>query len=143
MSQKHVRGEGGSGENQGEKEWWEGDRRERGNGEKQSGEGRREDDMRERGGTSKGEKDLFCTVSVDIGHFTAHFLIHLFLFVVQILNIAHILGMESLRSLHEHCIHSLLTTVRVYMFTKRLLLQSFVQHIYVRIKFRVHLFSEI
>ena len=28
-SQKHVRGEGGSGKNQGEKEWWEGDRRKR------------------------------------------------------------------------------------------------------------------
>jgi len=53
-----VRGEGGSGENQGEKEWWEGDRRERENGEKQRGRERREDDMREMGGTSRGEKDV-------------------------------------------------------------------------------------
>jgi len=43
--------------NQGEKEWWEGDRRERENGEKQSGGERREDDMRKRGGTSMGEEE--------------------------------------------------------------------------------------
>jgi len=30
----HVCGDGGRGERQGEKEWWEGDRRERENGEK-------------------------------------------------------------------------------------------------------------
>ena len=54
-SQKHVRGERWSEENQGEKDCWEGDRRERKNGEKQSGGERREDDMRERGGTSMGE----------------------------------------------------------------------------------------
>jgi len=53
-SQKHVRGK----ENQGEKEWWEGDRRERENGEKQSGGERREDDMRARNGTSMGEKEV-------------------------------------------------------------------------------------
>jgi len=45
----------GGKENQGEKDCWEGDRRERKNGEKQSGGERREDDMRERGGTSMGE----------------------------------------------------------------------------------------
>jgi len=33
----HVCGEGWSGEKQGEKEWWEGDRRYRENGEKQVG----------------------------------------------------------------------------------------------------------
>jgi len=47
----HVCKQGGSGEKQGEKEWWEGDRRERKNGENQGGGGRREDDMRERDGT--------------------------------------------------------------------------------------------
>jgi len=43
--------EGGSGEKQGEKELWEGDRREREHGEKQGEGERREDDMRERDGT--------------------------------------------------------------------------------------------
>jgi len=47
----HVCGEGGSGEKQGEKEWWEGDRRERESGEKHGGGQRREDDMREMDGT--------------------------------------------------------------------------------------------
>jgi len=41
----YVCGEGGSGGRQGEKEWWEGDRRERENGEKQGGGDRREDDQ--------------------------------------------------------------------------------------------------
>ena len=40
----HTCGEGGSGEKQGEKEWWEGHRRERENGEKQGGGERREDE---------------------------------------------------------------------------------------------------
>ena len=43
----HACGEGGSGEKQGEREWWEDDRRERENVEKQGGGERREDDMRE------------------------------------------------------------------------------------------------
>ena len=47
MNPIHGFGEGGSGEKQGEKEWWEGDRRER----KQGVRERREDDMRERNGT--------------------------------------------------------------------------------------------
>ena len=44
----HVCGEGGSGEKQGEKEWWEGDSRENKNEERQGGGERLEDDMRER-----------------------------------------------------------------------------------------------
>ena len=49
----HVCGEGESGEKQGEKKWWEGDRRERKIGEKR-GEGKRwEDDMRESPGTRR------------------------------------------------------------------------------------------
>jgi len=47
----HVCGEEGSGDKQGEKEWWEGDRRKRENAEKQDGGQRREDDMKERNGT--------------------------------------------------------------------------------------------
>jgi len=44
----HVCGEGGK---LGEKEWWEGNKRERENGEKHGGGERWEDDMRERDGT--------------------------------------------------------------------------------------------
>jgi len=47
----HVCKAGGSGEKQGEKEWWEGDKGDRENGEKQGGGERWEDDMRERDGT--------------------------------------------------------------------------------------------
>jgi len=54
----HICGEGGSGEKQGEKEWWEGNRRERGNGEKQRGGERREDDIKERDRMWMGEKEV-------------------------------------------------------------------------------------
>jgi len=54
----HVCGEGGSGGRQGEKKWWEGDRRERENGEKQGGGERREDEKRERDGTCMGGKEV-------------------------------------------------------------------------------------
>jgi len=54
----HVCGEGGSGEKQGEKEWWEDDRRERENGEKRCGVKRWEDDMRERDEVRKGGEEV-------------------------------------------------------------------------------------
>jgi len=54
----HVRGEGGSGGRHGEKEWWEGDRRNRENGEKLGGGERREDVKRERDGTCMGGKEV-------------------------------------------------------------------------------------
>jgi len=50
--------EGGSGERQEKKEWWEGDRRERNNGEKRGGMERWEDDMRERDEVPNGREGV-------------------------------------------------------------------------------------
>jgi len=50
--------EGVEGGKPGEKEWWEGGRRERENGEKHGGGGKREDDRREKDGTCMGGKEV-------------------------------------------------------------------------------------
>jgi len=52
--QIYVRREGGSGEKQGQREWWEGGRRERGNREKRGGREKCEDNMKERDEARRG-----------------------------------------------------------------------------------------
>ena len=54
----HVCGEGGSGKKQGEKEWWEGDRREKDNGEKWGERKGWEDDIRGRDEVQRGEEGV-------------------------------------------------------------------------------------